>query len=246
MTDDDHRLAHDLATAAGEFLVDYQRRSMGQGRGPSQVGADADAAAHDLLEAELRSNRPTDALLSEEGPNYDGNRTLSARTWIVDPLDGSEDFGRGAAEWAVHVALTEDGRATAAAVAVPGLGTTFSTLAPNGVTSSERDNLRVVTGRSRSWIDGEAVAGALGAELVVCGSAGVKAMLVVTGHVDVYVHASSLYEWDVCAPAAVAQAHGLTAVAPTGAELVYNQSRPVVPGVVIARPELVEGVLAAI
>lgn len=242
---DDHRLAHELATRAGEFLVDHQRRSVRPGRRTSEVGAEADAAAHDLLEEDLRANRPADALLSEEGPD-DVSRTLSPRTWVVDPLDGSEDYGRGALEWAVHVALTENGRATAAAVAVPGLRTTFSTLDADGLTSPERETLRVVTGRSRSWIDGEAVAGALGAELIVCGSAGVKAMLVVAGHADVYVHASSLYEWDVCAPAAVAQAHGLAAVTPSGGELVFNQTRPVVPGVVITRPELVDDVLAAL
>ncbi len=245
MTDDDHGLAHDLATIAGEFLVDYQRRSVGGGRWASDVGAEADAAAHVLLEEELRSKRPADALLSEEGPD-DGSRTLNARTWVVDPLDGSEDFGRGAREWAVHVALTEAGRATAAAVAVPGLGATFSTRESDGAIAPDRENLRVVTGRSRSWIDGEVVAGALDAELVVCGSAGVKAMLVVSGHADVYVHAAPLYEWDVCAPAAVARAHGLVAVTPTGGELVFNQARPVVPGVVIARPELVDKVMAAI
>ena len=104
----------------------------------------------------------------------------------------------------------------------------------------------VVTGRARHWTDGQRVAGALEGELVVCGSAGVKAMLVVIGAADVYVHAGALYEWDVCAPAVVAQAHGLVAVAPDGAELRFNKSRPVVPGVVIAHPDLVEPTLAAL
>ena len=103
-----------------------------------------------------------------------------------------------------------------------------------------------MTGRSRHWADGRRVADALDAELLVCGSAGVKAMLVAAGAADVYVHASPLYEWDVCAPAVVARAHGLAAVAPDGRELVFNNVRPVVPGLVVTRPDLLDATLAAL
>ena len=242
----DHELAHDLAAAAGDFLVDYQREALAANRRVEWLGADGDAAAHDVIIDRLGVARPDDAWLSEEGRDDPAGRATSERAWIIDPLDGSADFGRGANDWAVHVALTEGGTATVGAVAVPGLGRVFSTGdAGPAVERVDRAPV-VVTGRARHWTDGERVAGALEGELIVCGSAGVKAMLVVVGVADVYVHAGPLYEWDVCAPAVVARAHGLVAVAPDGAELRFNNSRPVVPGLVVTHPELVEPTLAAL
>jgi len=103
----------------------------------------------------------------------------------------------------------------------------------------------VVTGRSRVHSDGQIVAAALDAELAACSSAGVKAMLVVMGDADVYVHGSPLYEWDVCAPAAVARAAGLHVSGVNGSELAYNQGRPVCPGLLICRPEYADAVISA-
>lgn len=242
----DHELARTLASTAGEFLVDYQRDGLAADRWGEWLGADGDAAAHDVIIEQLHSARPDDAWLSEEGRDDPEERSMSERAWVIDPLDGSADFGRGTNEWAVHVALTERGSATAGAVAVPGLGRVFSTDEATAVGSRTDRAPVVVTGRARHWTDGQRVAGALSGELVVCGSAGVKAMLVVAGVADIYVHAGALYEWDVCAPAIVAQAHGLVAVAPDGAELRFNKSRPVVPGVVITHPDLLDATLAAL
>lgn len=242
----DHELARSLAAVAAEFLVGHQRDGLAADRWGEWLGADGDAAAHDVIVERLRSERPEDAWLSEEGHDDSVARSQAERAWVIDPLDGSADFGRGASEWAVHVALTERGVATAGAVAVPGLGRVFST-ADNAEVPARMDRRPiVVTGRARHWTDGQRVAAALSGELVVCGSAGVKAMLVVAGAADVYVHAGALYEWDVCAPAVVAEAHGLVAVAPDGAELRFNKTRPVVPGVIITHPDLVGPTLAAL
>ena len=117
---------------------------------------------------------------------------------------------------------------------------------PPTVPTPERKRPIVVTGRSRVRMDGAPVAEALDADLMVCGSAGVKAMLVVTGQADVYVHAGPLWEWDVCAPAIVAQAAGLHVTDAFGEPLIYNKERAVSPGFVVARPEVAERVLAAI
>jgi 3'(2'), 5'-bisphosphate nucleotidase len=204
-----------------------------------------DAEAHDLLMARLQQLRPDDGVLSEEGHD-DGHRLDHDRVWIVDPLDGSSDFGRGAAEWAVHVALCEAGRGLAAAVSLPALGLVFSTDQPPPLAEVQRKRPIVVTGRSRVRIDGVRVADALDAELMTCGSAGVKAMLVVTGQADTYVHAGPLWEWDVCAPAIVAEAAGLRVTDAFGNPLVYNKGRAVAPGFVVSRPEIADRVLAAL
>ena len=129
----DHDLAHELAGVGAEFLVEYQGRALAANRWGDGVGADGDAAAHDVIIERLSAQRPDDAWLSEEGRDDGLRRAESTRAWIIDPLDGSSDFGRGANEWAVHVALTEGGAPTAGAVAVPGLGRVFSTLGPDAV-----------------------------------------------------------------------------------------------------------------
>jgi len=71
-------------------------------------------------------------------------------------------------------------------------------------------------------------------------------MAVVEGTADVYVHPSGLYEWDVCAPAAVAVAAGLDVSDMNGSDLSYNKVRPVVPGLLISRPEFTSRVRASL
>lgn len=205
----------------------------------------ADAEAHILLTQALAELRPHDGVLSEEGHDT-GARLDHERAWIVDPLDGSSDYGRGADEWAVHVALVSAGVGIAAAVALPAADLLFSTAAVPQVPEVQRDRPVVVTGRSRVRIDGLRVAEALNAELFTCGSAGVKAMLVVNGQADAYVHAGPLWEWDVCAPAVVAEAAGLAVSDAQGNPLVFNKARPVAPGFVVARPEIADRVIAAL
>ncbi len=238
----DDQLAYDLAAEAAQALADLQRRS----RPGWQLEDSGDRLGHELLTRALGEFRGSDGLLSEEGAD-DRARVENHRAWIVDPLDGSSGFGSGNSEWAVHVALAVDGDAGPAAVAVPGLGLVGSTLEPPILPGRRTDRPPiVVTGRSRSWSDGRLVAGGLGGELISCSSAGVKAMLVATGEADVYVHDSPLYEWDVCAPAAVAAAAGLHVSDTFGEALRFNQDRPVVPSVLICREELAGEVLALV
>lgn len=234
--DDDHRLASALAETAGRALLDLRNQHHSGGFDPWTLRDQGDQLAHDVLVERLAQHRPDDIVLSEEGTE-DRRRLEAERTWIIDPLDGTHDFPfRESFEWAVHVALVGAGRAVAAAVAVPGLDRMFAT---DVVTMGERRNddvPLVVCGRSNVYYAAE-VADAVGGKVTACGSSGVKAMLVVNGAADVYVHGSGLYEWDVCAPAAVAQAAGLVVTDIHGEEIRYNKPRPIVEGLVISRPE---------
>lgn len=206
---------------------------------------EGDRRSHDLLVAELGRCRPGDIILSEEAVD-DRRRLTAARTWIIDPLDGTQDYPYGdSIEWAVHVALVEGQEPTAAAVSVPGLDLVAGTGQAIAPLTAARTRPIVVSGRSNAY-HAAAVADALDARLTACGSAGVKAMLVVTGEVDVYVHASGLYEWDVCAPAAVAAAAGLVVTDLAGLPIVYNKPQPVVRGLVISRPEYADTVRAVL
>ena len=258
------------------------------------MAREGDERAHRLLLGLLEEARPEDAVLSEEGAD-DAQRLDSSRLWVIDPLDGSRDYGFGNDEWAVHVGLVEDGQVLAGAVALPAFnllfhtgegdevsgaeaseGETFEQSVKTGTeievgdgefgetgetdavveasarqdeAASESDLNRrpvIVTARSRVNAEGMLLAHELGADVFACGSAGVKAMLVVNGTADAYVHASPLYEWDVCAPAAVAQSAGLHVSDATGEPLVFNQARPVVNSFVVCRPELADDILSAL
>lgn len=244
-TASDHELAHDLAARAADLLVGLQEQGIASGQRGWLLEDIGDSAAHDMLDTAVSADRPDDGLLSEEGVD-DGTRVSIRRSWIIDPLDGSSGFGAGNAEWAVHVALSIDGAAAVGAVAVPGMGITASTLLPPELPEFGTRRPIVVTGRSRNWSDGRLVAGALGADLAACSSAGVKAMLVARGEADVYVHNAPLYEWDVCAPAAVATAAGLHVSDCSGNPLLFNKAQPIVSSLLIARVELASDVISAV
>ena len=248
---DDHRLAADLAHRAGELLVELRARLVGEGAPAAVLGAEGDRQAHELVAAELAAARPADAVLSEEGAD-DTARLDAERVWVVDPLDGTREFSEpGRTDWAVHVALVVGERPVAGAVALPALGLTLSTADPPQLPGARTGRPRLVVSRSRPPQQAEAVAAALGAEVEPLGSAGAKSMAVVRGHADVYVHAGGQYEWDSCAPAAVAAAAGCAVSRLDGTDLRYNQPNPYLPDpylpdLVICRPELAEAVLAAL
>jgi len=239
---DDHALATRLAHECGQRLLGLlSDPSVPQGWGLGDAG---DRQAHEFLTQELARLRPGDAVLSEEG-RHDRRRLDADRVWILDPLDGSYDFGVTGA-WSVHVALCERGVPAAAAVAVPAWGTTFATDPPSEPTMCRVGRRRVVVARSRGYSDGRMLAQRLDAEVVTMGSAGVKAMAVVRGGMDAYVHAGGLYEWDMCAPAAVALAAGLHASCADGSPLRFNNPRPHTRGLVICRPDFADELLKAL
>lgn len=241
---DDHAVAAVVAKATGAMLVDlvqnqdYDRRWGG-------LEYEGDRRAHDMILAELERLRPDDMVLSEEGHD-DRARVEHERVWIVDPLDGSSDYGYSP-HWSVHVALVSDGAPIAGAVSIPGWETTWATdPAPDTVAPevAAGEAPRIVVARSRSRYDGYRLQETLGAEIYTVGSAGVKAMAVVRNEVDAYVHGGGLYEWDSCAPVAVARAAGLVCCHLDGSPLRFNKPDPWSPGLVIARPGLVDDIVS--
>jgi 3'(2'), 5'-bisphosphate nucleotidase len=236
---DDHVLATWLATVAGERLLEVRTEGL-EGRELKDAG---DAAAHELLMGLIAEHRPTDAVLSEEGAD-DKTRLEASRVWIIDPLDGTREFSEPPRDdWAVHVALWEDGALTAGAVAQPALGETFNTGQPPVVPPRTSDRPRIAVSRTRPPAFVEALAQELDAELVPMGSAGVKVISVTRDVTDAYVHAGGQYEWDNAAPVAVARAAGLYCSRVDGSELVYNQDNVSLPDLIVCRPELADQIV---
>jgi 3'(2'), 5'-bisphosphate nucleotidase len=241
---DDARLAADLAVRAGAVLNGV-RAAVGDADFDGKALKDrGDAVSHAFLMDEFASLRPDDAVLSEEGK--DSAERLSAdRVWIVDPLDGTREFSeRGAdgvwrTDWAVHVALWERGKGlTAGAVSLPARDLVYSTADALPLAPRASDGpLRVAVSRTRPTQIVQELAGRQDVEFVAMGSAGVKAMAVVSGEVDVYLHEGGQYEWDSAAPVVVALHAGLVATRLDGSAFVYNRSNPWLPDVYISRPE---------
>ena len=248
----DARLAAALARQAGELLVEARSRSGYQGK---ELGQHGDAQSNTLLLRGLAEARPRDAVLSEE--SADSPARLSAdRVWIIDPLDGSREYGLpGRDDWAVHVALWQRGSAalggiTAAAVAQPARGAVCAsddvvTPAAGGAGPAGR-RLRFLVSDSRPPQWAAPVADALGAELTPMGSAGAKAMAVLRADADAYLHGGGQWEWDSAAPVGVVAAAGLHASRADGSPLEYNQARPYLPDLVICPAPLAPALLAAI
>jgi 3'(2'), 5'-bisphosphate nucleotidase len=255
MMSDDDRLARDLAVEAGRRLLALRAG----GGDPGALRSAGDRLSHEFLAAELARLRPSDAVLSEEGLD-DPARLSATRVWIVDPLDGTREFGEaGRTDWAVHVALWELGELTAGAVALPAQGRVLSTAQPPEAIAAgpvaaavQADplaaggQLRFVVSRTRPPAFVTLLASQLGATLLPLGSAGAKAAAVISGDADAYIHAGGQYEWDSAAPVAVARAAGLHASRIDGSKLAYNQPHALLPDILICLAPLAGPLLAAI
>jgi 3'(2'), 5'-bisphosphate nucleotidase len=250
-TPDDHVLARDLAEEAGRRLLELRAA----GGEPEVLRKAGDRLAHEFLVAELAAQRPGDMVLSEEAAD-DPARLNADRVWIVDPLDGTSEFGDvGRTDWAVHVALwqrTTSGPSTASlavgAVALPAQGTVLSTVDPPRSAAAEQaaSPMRIVVSRSRPPRFAAEVAARVDANLIPWGSAGAKVAAVLEGKADAYLHAGGFYEWDTAAPVAVAWAAGFHASRIDGSELVYNQADLLMPDIVVCRPALAGTLLETI
>ncbi len=248
-TEDDHHLARDLAVTAGRRLVDLRAR----GGDPDELRKAGDLMSHEFLADELARLRPHDWVLSEEAAD-DPARLAADRVWIVDPLDGTREFGEaGRTDWAVHVALWErtqgsQGTLTAGAVALPAQDDVLSTLSPLPAPPAGRsaESLRIVISRSRPASFLARMAELAGAGLDPLGSAGAKVAAVLLGEADGYVHAGGQYEWDSAAPVAVARAAGFHASRIDGSKLSYNQADLLMPDILVCPPVLAGLLLDAI
>lgn len=254
LTDDltDAELAADLAADAGKLLLQV-RAEIGFDQ-PWTLGEAGDRQANSLLLRRLQAERPGDAVLSEEAHD-DLARLKSDRVWIIDPLDGTREFSTpGRDDWAVHIALwrrSSNGQPeiTDAAVALPARGnvvyrtdTVTSGAAPAGVPGT----LRIAVSATRPPAVLHRIRQTLAIQPVSIGSAGAKAVAVIDGYVDAYLHAGGQWEWDSAAPAGVMLAAGMHASRLDGSPLRYNQLDPYLPDLLMCRAEVAPILLGAI
>jgi len=234
----EHRDAARLAAAAGQALLEL-RAAPSRGR---DIGTTGDHLSHRLLVGELGRLYPDDDVRSEEGLEHVAGE---GRLWIIDPLDGTREFRQlGRSDWAVHVALAVGGEPVVGAVALPAMDLVLSTGEPPVVPPFPAgEQPRVVVSRSRPPDVAYDVAERLDAVMVPLGSAGAKIAAVILGAAEIYVHAGGQYEWDSCAPVAVALASGLHASRLDGSPLHYGDPDAWLPDLVVCRQEYADAVL---
>ena len=243
MLPSDVEVAAQAAQAAADVLLALRSRGDLTGRALGDAG---DAAAQEAISALLAERCPDDAVFSEEAVD-DPRRLTADRVWIVDPLDGTREYGEpGRHDWAVHVALWSGGDLSAAAVALPALHEVLLTSPAPALPQRNGGTVRIAVSRTRPPAEATAVAAALDAELVPLGSAGYKTVAVARGEVDAYVHSGGQYQWDSAAPVGIARAAGLVTCRLDGSPLVYNAPDPYLPDLVVCRPELADRVLDAL
>lgn len=249
----DAALAADVAKDAGEMLLGV-REEIGF-YDPYELGDEGDRRANTLILKRLRAERPDDAVLSEEAAD-DISRVQADRVWIVDPVDGTHEFSLpGRTDWAVHIALwqrndgPDGGGITDAAVALPARGEVYRTDTVVPPPPRAEGPILITASANRPppvlwWLRDR-----LDIRLVRIGSAGAKAMAVVRGDVDAYLHAGGQWEWDSAAPAGVVAAAGMHATRLDGSPLIYNRADPYLPDLLMCRAELadvlLEGILSA-
>lgn len=252
----DAEFAHFLAEETGKRLLAVRERLHQDGTHGWIAKDIGDAAAQNFIDEALAEHRPNDALLSEEAAD-DAARLSADRVWIIDPLDGTQEYSEfDRHDWAVHVALWErrddtgkpcnEGILTAGAVALPAVGLTLSTVEPPSTPAPRDGKPRLVVSRSRATLDAIHVAEQLDCDVVRLGSAGAKAMAVVLGEVDIYVHSGGQHQWDSAAPVAVARAAGLHTSRIDGSPLVYNRRDTWLPDLVVCQQHLARPVLEAL
>jgi 3'(2'), 5'-bisphosphate nucleotidase len=254
----DAALAAELAREAGELLLEvWQEEGFWD---PYDLGDAGDKRANTLILDGLARERPADAVLSEEAVD-DLSRVDADRVWIVDPLDGTWEFSTRRNDWAVHIALWQrfraggpatpgpggpDGGITDAAVALPAFGEVYRTDTVTPPAPRGEGPIRITASASRPPAVLWRLADQMDVELVRIGSAGAKALAVVSGEVDAYLHAGGQWEWDSAAPAGVVRAAGLHASRLDGSPLIYNRRDPYLPDLLMCRQELVDVLLPAI
>ncbi|MEL7156987.1 MAG: 3'(2'),5'-bisphosphate nucleotidase CysQ [Actinomycetota bacterium] len=237
LSPEDHALANRLAAETGKILVELRQRMLVEGTTHWELKDAGDMAAHRHIVETLAAERPDDAVLSEEGADR-RERLAAERVWIVDPLDGTREYAEPPRiDWAVHIALVMNGDPVAGAVALPAEELVLGTEPAPVLPQPDGERPRVIVSRTRRPPAAQMLARELDAEYIEMGSAGAKAMAVVRGAADIYAHSGGQYEWDSCAPVAVAQAAGLHCSRLDGSPMVYNNPDPYLPDLLICRTE---------
>ncbi|HLG20869.1 MAG TPA: inositol monophosphatase family protein [Bdellovibrionota bacterium] len=251
------KIATKAAVLAGREALKYYRKKglMTREKKPGDFVTEADLAANRIILEMLHQHFPKDRIVSEESPPDEEDKA-SDRLWLVDPLDGTNDFISQTGEFSVMVGLALNGKCQLGAVYRPdpgilhfggiGIGawmveqpTEEKTPHPLILSQSPSPRLRFVCSRSHPDPKLEQLKTRLkNAEIVLCGSVGLKCAMIAQDQADLYVHpVPFLKEWDTCAPEALLRGAGGIVTDCYGKEFRYGKKDPHQPGGIFAAPQ---------
>ena len=232
-------VAHRAALAAGKAILDvYATPFDVRLKTDNTPVCEADLASERIIVAMLKDAFPDIPIASEEMVEAEGLPPSSARFWVVDPLDGTKEFAARNGEFAVLIALVEDGSPTLGVVHGPALGVTYAACGPGTATrwrdggqpepirarTSPREGLVVI--HSRSHENSRRLAEFLPYYPVVarmsCGSA-LKFGVIAAGDADLYPRFGTTMEWDTAAGQAILEAAGGRVETFAGTPLTYGK-----------------------
>jgi 3'(2'), 5'-bisphosphate nucleotidase len=251
------RLARD---AAREVMKVYATEDFGvETKADGSPVTRADKAANASILRGLSRYFPADTVLSEETP-FDARQPLGRRVWMVDPVDGTQDFVQRTGDFAVMIGLCIAGRPALGVIAAPALERTWAggpgltpfEEGPHGrrplrlTPPSESGPLRALVSRTHRPRALDTVLDGLQRELgrpveaTPRGGVGVKIGLLLSGEADFYLHpAPGTHLWDCCAPEALLAAAGGVFTDAAGHPIHYDVSQTANPrGVLAAGPDL--------
>ena len=137
--------AVELAHGAGRLLLEARPTGQTRKSSPTDIVTDADRAAERFIVDRIRSARPDDSLLAEEGSLHEGS---SGSRWVIDPLDGTVNFIYGIPHWSVSIGL--EGAVRLGVVHDPSRGETFTDEGPLAP-SSQTDLAQALIGTGFSY-----------------------------------------------------------------------------------------------
>jgi myo-inositol-1(or 4)-monophosphatase len=235
----DLQLAIQAATEAGAVVMrTFRTEQRVTHKSPDQPLTDADLAADAMLKQMLLSNRPDYGWLSEETADKP-DRLRQRFVWIVDPIDGTRSYIAGHPEFAISIGLAENHRALLGVVYNPATDEMYVAVRGQGARLVNGDALHVRRNHtmpalvaSRSEISGgELEPFVQSFDIVPTGSTAYKLAKVAAGAAEAFVSRGPKSEWDVCAGALLVEEAGGRATDLKGHEIIYNQPRTEVYGI---------------
>jgi 3'(2'), 5'-bisphosphate nucleotidase len=232
-----------IARSAGQLILDiYENKSYESHiKSDSTPVTSADIAAHKLILKKLSELTPDIPVLSEEAADISlDQRQQWSRYWLVDPLDGTQEFIARSGDFATVIALIDHHQPTMGVVYAPVSGVTYYAYSGKGAWKipDMAESLKITTHRHETVGQSIAIAisrrqdinritkrmsNAWNYDLVPLGSAALKACLVAEGAVDCYLRIGPTGEWDTAATQCIVEEAGGKIVSTQLNPLSYNR-----------------------
>ncbi|MCY9826651.1 3'(2'),5'-bisphosphate nucleotidase CysQ [Vibrio chagasii] len=233
----------EVARSAGQLILEiYEKKDYEEfTKSDDTPVTSADLAAHKLISKKLSELTPDIPVLSEEAADISlEKRAQWDRYWLVDPLDGTQEFIARSGDFATIIALIEHNKPVMGVVYAPVSGVSYYAYGGKGAWKIPDLNDSVKIKTHRHELPNQSIAMAISRrqdinritsrmspawnyDLVPLGSAALKACLVAEGAVDCYLRLGPTGEWDTAATQCIVEEAGGRILSTQLEPLSYNE-----------------------